>query len=327
MTTTLAVTATRGLDRKTLILKSLSAVLPIATIVMMIYFAINTSSFFTAGNLMAVVAQNAALFIVATVFAMLLMAGYVDLSVGSVMALCGVVAALTFNNFGVFPGIAAALLVGLALGAFNGILIGFFNISAIVVTLGLLAAARGIAQALAPNSVFGFPAPVRSFGSGDFLGIDYVVWVALLVVAAGLVIMGLTPFGKHILAVGVNPRAAFLVGLPVRLLVIALYVFTGLAAAVAGLVSVARLDSAPSGTLGAGFEVTVLTAVLLGGVPFNGGRGALWRVLVGVWFIAVLRNGLTLMNVGPEVANIVSGLVLILAAGLEALRLHLTKKF
>ncbi|WP_220340713.1 ABC transporter permease [Microbacterium ureisolvens] len=305
---------------RVLVIRALSAVMPLATVVMMIVFAVNTRSFLTVDNLVAVIAQNAALFIVAIAFAILLMAGYVDLSVGSTMALAGVAAGLAFNSVGVVPGIMAALIVGLAVGVFNGLLIGRFGMSALIVTLGVLAAARGIAMTLAPDSIYGFPDAVRVLGAGSFLGVPYIVWIAVAVAAAGLFVMGITPIGRHVLAIGVNPRAAFLVGIPVKRVVFALYAVVGLAAGLSGLVMVARLDSAPSGTLGLGFEVTVLTAVLLGGVPFTGGRGSLWKVLLGVWFIAIIKNGLTLMNVGPEVANVVSGCVLILAAGLETLQ-------
>ncbi|MFT4009873.1 MAG: ABC transporter permease [Nocardioidaceae bacterium] len=316
----------RSANANGIILKALSAVMPIATIVMMTVFAANTNAFLTISNLLAVAEQNAAVFIIATAFAMLLMAGYVDLSVGSVMALCGVVAGVTFNNLGVVPGVLLAIAVGIGVGVLNGILIGIFDLSPIVVTLGGLAAARGVAQAIAPDSIFGFPSAIRKFGSGDLIGVPYTVWLAVLVAALGIFVMSLTPVGKHILAVGVNPRAAYLVGIPVKRLILGLYVSVGLATSVSGIVMVARLDSAPSGTLGVGFEVTVLTAVLLGGIPFIGGRGSLWRVLLGVWFIAVLKNGLTLMNVGPEVASVISGSVLVIAAGLEAVQIYLRKR-
>jgi ribose transport system permease protein len=325
-TTTATPTAPSRFNVRLAVVRSLSAIMPLATVAMMIVFAVNTRSFLTVDNLVAVIAQNAALFIVAIAFAILLMAGYVDLSIGSTMAVSGVSAGLAFNSAGVVPGILTALLVGLTVGVINGLLIGRFGLSALIVTLGALAAGRGIAMTLAPQSIYGFPDPVRILGAGDLFGVPYIVLIAALVAAIGLVVMGVTPVGRHILAVGVNPRAAFLVGIPVKRLVFGLYAAVGLAAGLGGLVMVARLDSAPSGTLGLGFEVTVLTAVLLGGVPFTGGRGNLWKVLLGVWFIAIIKNGLTLMNVGPEVANIVSGCVLVLAAGLETLQWVLRRR-
>lgn len=315
-----------GLNLHGLTLKGLSAVMPAATVVMMAIFAANAQAFLSRDNLIAVIAQNADLFVISVAFAMLLMAGYVDLSVGSAMAACGVAAGVTFNAVGVLPGLLVGLGVGLTIGLINGCLIGLLQISPIVVTLGMLAAARGVALALSPDSVFGFPSGVRKLGAGAFVGIPYIVWIALLAATIGITIMGLTPLGRRILAVGVNPRAAYLVGIPVKRMVFALYIAVGLAAGVGGIVMVAQLDSAPSGTLGIGFETTVLTAVLLGGIPFTGGRGSLWRVLLGAWFISALQNGLTLMNVGPQVADIASGTVLVVAAGLETLQLQLRKR-
>ena len=299
---------------------AIDAVMPVATVVLMIYFAVESKSFFTSGNLLAVATQNAPIFIVATVAGMLLMAGYVDLSVGSVMAVSGVAAGLTFNSSGVLAGIVVGIGVGVGVGILNGFLIGYLRLSPIVVTLGLLAAGRGVAQYLAPEGVYGFPDAVASFGAGSWLGIPHLVLVALAVALIGLAMMAALPFGRHVTAIGVNDRAAFLVGIPVRRIVIGLYIAVGAAAGLAGVLTVARLNSAPSGTLGAGFEIAVLTAVLLGGIPFTGGKGSVWRVLLGVWLVGVLANGITLLNIGPEVSGIITGSVLVIAAALEGLR-------
>ncbi|WP_146340057.1 ABC transporter permease [Nesterenkonia sp. NBAIMH1] len=313
-------------DTRSFLLTAIAAVMPVATVLLMVYFTLNTASFLTVANLLTVITQNAPLFIISMAFAMLLMAGYVDLSVGSTMAVAGVTGAIAFGPLGFLGGSLVAITVGAAVGLINGTLIGYLSISPIVVTLGMLAAGRGTAMALAPDPLFGFGEGAQAFGSGDFLGISYIAWVAIGVAAICIFIMGTTAVGKHVLAIGVNKRAAFLTGIKVKTTVFALYIGVGVAAGIAGLVLVTRLDSAPAGTLGSGFEVTVLSAVLLGGIPFTGGRGSLWRVLLGVWFIAVLRNGLTLMNVGSEMVNIVSGIVLICAAGLEALRMYLRQK-
>lgn len=309
-----------------LVVGSISVVMPLATILLMLFFAVNTKAFFTAENFAALISQNAAVIIITVAFAMLLMAGYVDLSVGSVMGLVGVVSGLMFLHVGVVAGIACGLALGLAWGLMNGVLIGVFGLSPIVVTLGGLAAARGIALALAPNAIYGFPDFIVALGSGKLFGLAYIGWIALAVAAAGLFVLSQTPFGKHVLAIGVNPRAAFLVGIRVRRTILILYASTGLAVALGAILIAARLDSAPSGTLGVGMEITVLTAALLGGIPFTGGRGSMWRVLLGVWFLIVLRNGLALMNIGTEFTNIISGSVLVVAAGLEVLQMHLRKR-
>jgi len=198
--------------------------------------------------------------------------------------------------------------------------------TSIVVTLGTLAVGRGLAQTIAPEPVFGFPDVVEEFGSGLFLAIPYLMWVAAAVCGLAMFALNRMPVGRHLVAVGVNRRAAFLTGLRVKRVEVTLYTLTALAAAVAGIMLVARFGSAPSSSLGAGLELTVLTAVLLGGVPFNGGKGALWRVIVGVVLLGILRNGTTMMNVTPESSNIITGAVLVVAAGLEIMRHRLRSR-
>ncbi|MGJ0205176.1 ABC transporter permease [Leucobacter sp. gxy201] len=295
-------------------------ILPVATILLMIYFSLSTNAFLTFDNLFAVANQNSATFVVAVAMAMLLMSGNIDLSVGSTMALAGVSAGLVFNSAGFWPGLIVGLLVGLVVGLINGVLIGILGFSAIVVTLGMLASARGVALTLAPYNVFGFPEGAAALGTGKIFGIPYLVIIALLITLLVMFVMNRLPAGRHIIAIGVNKRAAFLTGIRVNRTVMWLYVIVGLATGLAAIMQVTRLNSAPSASLGLGFEVTILTAVLLGGIPFEGGRGSIWRVVLGVWLIGVVKNGLTLLNIGVEISGIVTGLVLILAAALETLR-------
>lgn len=298
-------------------------ILPVATVLLMAWFSWQTPVFFTTDNLLSIATQNAPTFIVASIFAMLMMAGYVDLSVGSVLALVGVSAGLALNQWGVVPGILIGLAVGIAAGLLNGVLIGLLSFSPIVVTLGGLAAARGLAQYLGQGSIYGFPDAFANFGSNSMLGLPNLVIVALLICLISVIATTCFPIGRQIIAIGVNARAAFLIGIRVRLVVTLLYTLTGLAVGIAGLLQIARLDSAPSGTLGDGFEVIILTAVLLGGVPFTGGKGTIWRVLVGVWLIGTLRNGLILLNIGTELSGIITGGVLVMAAALEAVRYYI----
>lgn len=275
--------AQKRLARKELALKATDWVMPVATVLLMVYFSLSTGAFLTPENISAIATQNSHTFIVAAVAAMLLMAGYADLSVGSVMALAGVAAGLAFIGWGFVPGILVGILVGIAAGALNGLLIGYWAFSPIVVTLGMLAAARGLAQFLAPGSLFGFPEEVGAFGSGSIFGVSYLVLIAACVAVVCIVVMVAMPTGRHVIAIGVNNRAAFLSGIRVKNLVFVLYLAVGAAAGLAGVLQVARLNSAPSSSLGLSFEVTVLTAILLGGIPFTGGRGSIWRVLLGVW--------------------------------------------
>jgi len=308
-----------------MILMGIRWILPISTILLMVFFTIESNVFLTPGNLLSVATQNAPTFIVASVFSLLLMAGYVDLSVGSSMALVGVLAGLGVNAFGILPGILIGLATGTLVGLLNGLLIGGLGFSPIVVTLGGLAAARGLAQYLGQGSIYGFPKAFGDFGAGAIAGIPTLTVIATIVCIACVIATTRFPIGRQIIAIGVNRQAAFLLGIRVKPLVTVLYTLTGLSVGLAGVLEIAWLNSAPSGTLGSGFEVIVLTAVLLGGIPFNGGNGSVWRVLVGVWLISVLSNGLILLNVGTELSSIITGGVLVLAAGLEAIRFQLSK--
>lgn len=297
-----------------------TAALPGAIALLAFYFYYQSPVFLTFNNWISISVQIAALMTISIPFAILLMAGKVDLSVGSMVGLSGVIAGLAFPDFGVIGTVVFTLAVGLAIGLLNGFLVGFLSMSPIIVTLGALTLMRGLAQWLSPTPLFGFPEAFTFIGYGKLFGLPILTWIMLSVLVAGLLVMARTPLGRHTVAIGVNERAAYLVGIRVKLTVMLLYGAVGLGAALAGLMTIARINSAPSGTLGIGVELSVLTAVLLGGVPFTGGKGSLLRVALGVWLLGMLSNGLILMNVPTEASLMITGLVLVLAAGLDVLR-------
>lgn len=301
----------------------MTGALPLAIVLLAIFFYIQSPVFLTWNNWIAISVQVATLMTIAIPFAILLMAGKVDLSVGSLLALSGIVAGLSFPVFGVVGTILFTLLVGTLIGVLNGVMVGYLSMSPIIVTLGGLTLMRGISQWLSPNPLFGFPDAFTYMGYGRVWGLPVLTWILLAVLICGLAVMRFLPIGRHAVAVGVNERAAYLTGVRVKLTVVLLYGAVGFAAALAGLMSIARINSAPSGTLGVGMELAVLTAVLLGGVSFTGGKGSLLRVALGVWLLGMLSNGLILMNMPSEASLMVTGFVLILAAGLDVLRRRL----
>lgn len=306
--------------------RALGLFLPLAVILLMVVFATQSDAFLTVDNLRGIALQSAATVVLAVPTALLLMSAGIDLSIGSTVAVAGVVAGLFWQQGSVALGLAAGLCAGLVIGLVNGSLVSLVGLNPIVVTLGTLAIGRGIAQVLAGNPVFDFPDSVVAFGAGTLLGVPNLVWVAIAVVIVGMVALNQLPFGKHLVAVGVNERAAYLAGLRVKLIKLSLYIATALGAAVAGMMLASRFNSAPGGTLGVGTELFVLTAVLLGGVPFTGGRGAIWRVVIGVLLLGILRNGLVLLNFSSETANVILGAVLIIAAALELVRQRLFRR-
>lgn len=299
---------------------AVAAALPVAIALLAVFFYIKVPVFMTANNWIAISVQVSALMTISIPFALLLMAGKIDLSVGSTLALCGVVAGLSFEPLGIPGAVVLTLVVGTTVGLINGVLVASVGMSPIIVTLGTLTLIRGLAQWLAPNPIFGFPEEFLVIGYERIFGLPVLTWIMLAVILVGAAVMALLPIGPQIVALGVNKRAAFLVGLRVRAIGIGLYAATGFFVAVAALMSISRINSAPAGTLGIGVELSVLTAVLLGGIPFTGGKGSVLRVVLGVWLLGMLSNGLILMNVPTELSLMTTGLVLIVAAGLDVLR-------
>ena len=297
-----------------------------AVILLVVAISLATSNFMTTSNIAVVLLQVSVTGLIAVPGAMLLLSGYVDLSVGSVGVLSAVVfGALVASGVPVGPSVVVALGVGMAWGAINGFLIAYLGFSPIVVTLAGMAGARGIAQTMTdgiPTS--GFGDTFGLLGNGMFLGLALPVWVTIAVFLIGGCVWYLMPYGRYRTAIGADREAAGALGLPLNRLPLLLYMASGTAAALGGLVVASQLDSA-SLSIGIGQELDVLTAVLLGGVSFMGGRGSLFGVLYGVLFIGVLRNGIVLMNISPFAVDIAIGLALAFAAGLDVLSRRLER--
>jgi len=292
-----------------------------ALMALALLFSLMSDRFFLRGNLTIVALQISVIGIVAIPGAMLVLSGYVDLSVGSVMILSAVGFGQMFDA-GVPIGLAVA--VGLAIGLVwgllvNGYLIAYLGFSPIVVTLGGLALARGLAEAWSQGiTVFGFGDNFGFFGTGRWLDMPIPVWIFLVVVVAGFYAWNVGPWGRRMMAIGSSPEAALSLGVRIKRIPFLLYGASGLAAAVGGLILTAQLDAATL-SIGRGLELQVLTAILLGGVSFTGGRGTLGGVLSGLAFLGVLRNGLILIGVGVFWQQAAVGSALLFAAFLDAL--------
>ena len=214
-----------------------------------------------------------------------------------------------------------ASLVGVALGAaaglVSGILVAYLRFSALIVTLGMLTIMRGSTFAITPETFYDFGPGFGMLGSGMILSLPIPVWIAAAVCIIGGIFLNFTAGGRHVYAVGVNQEAAYFSGINIRRIPLLLFMASGAAAGLGGIITIARIDAAPSGSLGVGFELSALTAILLGGVSFAGGRGTVFGIVLGVLFLGILQNGLAIMNVsfaGQQVAN---GLALVVATALE----------
>ncbi len=290
------------------------------TIAFLILVAVawSTSEYFmTWSNIRIVLLQSSVTALVAVPLACLMLSGHVDLSVGATAALAAVLAGKYWHEFSPGGAIAFALAVCALIGVANGFLSSFQGFSPIIVTLGGFAAIRGAAFEISgglPTSDFG--STFATLGTGTVATIPLPVLYAAGMFVLGVLFLYKTSWGRHVQAIGVSARASFLAGINIRTLPFLLYIVTALAAGFGGLVQMSRLDYAPP-TLSTGFEIDVLTAILLGGVAFGGGRGSLFGVLIGVLFLGVLNNGLILNGVSPFWVQISSGLALVFAAGLN----------
>ena len=245
----------------------------------------------------------------------------IDLSVGSVLALSGVMMGLALEPAGLpWPiAILACLATGAFCGLINGLLIARAGIPAFIVTLGMLGVARGVALVLTNGgSRYGLDPAIVFLGQGRPWGIPTPVIIFVALAAISHFVLVHTRFGVHTLVIGDNETAARATGIHVERHRIALYVLSGLFAGVAGLIFMARTNSADPAA-GIAYELTAITATILGGTNLFGGRATIVGTLVGALIVGVLQNGLTLLAVSPFYQQIMIGLVLVLAVWLDLL--------
>jgi ribose transport system permease protein len=288
-------------------------------IVMVVGVQLATGSFFNWQNVRGILQDGAVIAIVAIPVAILI-AGYIDLSVGSSLALGGVAASIVMDKGAGSPLVAVliAVLAGSAVGLVNAVATCIFGLNSFITTLGTLTAVRGVALLISPSPRNNFGDQFGLLGVGTVAGLPISVLIAgILLVLAGL-FLALTPVGRHIYAIGVNREAAYLSGVNVRRIPFFLFILSGAMSGFAGTIIIARLNSAPAGQIGAGFELVVLTAVLLGGVALVGGEGTIFGVLIGVLFYGVLNNSLVLLGITTFWQSVASGVALIAAIGLSS---------
>jgi ribose transport system permease protein len=301
----------------------------IALVVMFVGLSLASSQFLTVDNVMNVLRQISINLCLSIGLTLVILSGGIDLSVGSVLAVSGAVGAGLLKNgialtsfgvslqFTVCGAILAGLLVGLALGWFNGVAITRFRLPPFVATLGTLSIARGLTQLW----THGFPitglGPQFAFiGTGRFLGIPMPVWISGVLVALFALVTRQTVFGRHLYAVGGNERAAQLSGLNLRRTKLLVYTLGGGLAAAAGLLLTARLDS-ETPNAGIGYELDSIAAVVIGGTSLGGGKGSVLGTVLGCLIIGMLNNGLVLLEVSPFWQQVIKGFVILAAVALD----------
>ena len=289
---------------------------------MLIILAIKSPYYFNIANFKVLGQEMAQLGIASTGTTMLIIAGYVDLSIGSLLSLTAVLAAITASSIGSGTALTLGVVVGGCIGLFNGLLVWRIRISPLIVTLGMLTLLAGVADLLGQSSkLLTVPASFAKLGSLSPLGIPIAVWVMLAAFVLVHFTLNHTVVGRHIYAIGGNREAAVLAGVRVRRIVLTLFAVSGLIIGLAAILTASRFGTASS-NFGTGFELQVITAVILGGVAFQGGEGSAFGVFLGVVLLTVISSGLVSLGVNPFYTNIVQGGVLVFAVAIDQLVLE-----
>jgi erythritol transport system permease protein len=311
----------------------------LALFVLLAVFSFLSPAFLTSSNLIILLKHVAINALLAIGMTFVILTGGIDLSVGSVAGLAGMIAGglisegLILETFGVkvyfnvWLVVTIALLAGMAVGALNGILVTRFRVAPFIATLGVLYVARGFALLRSGGATFanlsgkpelnntGFP----WLGSATFLYIPVVIWVMILLAVLAAFVAARTPFGRQVYAIGGNERAALLSGVRVNRIKLAVYVISGFCSALAGIIIASQLVASHPAT-GETFELNAIAAVVLGGTSLFGGRGSIGGTIIGALVIGVLADGLILLGVSEFVQIVIKGIVIVLAVVIDQIQ-------
>ncbi|WP_432451789.1 ribose ABC transporter permease [Agarivorans sp. QJM3NY_29] len=290
----------------------------IALILLIVVVSILNPNFFTLDNLLNILRQTSVNAIIAVGMTLVILTAGIDLSVGSILALCGAFAASMIGlEIPVYIAVPAALLAGTALGAVSGLIIAKGKVQAFIATLVTMTLLRGVTMVYTDGRPIstGFTDVADSFawfGTGYMLGIPVPIWLMALVFAAVWYLLNHTRFGRYVYALGGNEAATRLSGINVDRVKIGVYAICGLLAALAGLIVTSRLSSAQP-TAGMGYELDAIAAVVLGGTSLMGGKGRIMGTLIGALIIGFLNNALNLLDVSSYFQMIAKASVILLA--------------
>jgi ribose/xylose/arabinose/galactoside ABC-type transport system permease subunit len=284
-----------------------------AVVVLVLFNLAFTANFLSGANLRTQLVQAAPVCIVALGMALVIGTEGVDLSVGSIMALAAALVPL-YLGYGATAAVLVALAVGLVAGTFSGFLVAKVGIQPIVATLALLVGGRGLALVIAGGQLRDVRDPAfLALGTGDVLGVPIgVLLAAVLAVVVGLLVTR-TTFGRHLVAVGGNRAAARLAGLPVSRVLIGVYAISGVLAATAGVLATARLGAGDPANTGLLFELSAITAVVVGGTPLSGGRVRILGTVAGVVLMQLVQATLIKNNLPNSTAQMVQAAIIIVA--------------
>ena len=290
-------------------------------VILFIVLSIASSSFATKPNLLNILDQQSAVLIIAAAGTLVLVAGGIDLSVGAVYALAGVVAAELAQHMAPAPAILIGILCGFVVGAVNGIVATYFRINALIATLAMSFVIGGIGSLITHGNLVvlfnhkGFGNLART----EFITVKTSIWIMVVAVIVLALFLARTTLGRYMYAAGGNAEAARIAGVHVNRTRVISFMLSGGAAGLAGVIDASRVLSAQSAS-GAGDSLTftVLAGIVIGGTSILGGEGAVWRTVFGVLFIALIGNGYDLLGLNPLYEQITLGVIMLLAVGIDA---------
>jgi galactofuranose transport system permease protein len=284
-----------------------------AIVLLVLYNVAFTPNFLTWSNLRIQLIQVAPIVIVALGMALVIGTEGIDLSVGSVMALAAALIPL-YLGYGVIAAIGVSLLAGLAVGLVNGTLVARVGLQPIVATLALFVGGLGLALVISGGQLKDVRDPDFLYlGSGDLLGLPVLVWIAAVLVLIVAFVVRRTVFGRRLLAIGGNRASAELAGLPVKRVLITVYVVCSVLASIAGILAVARIQSSDASAVGLLIELSAITAVVVGGTPLTGGRVRVLGTVAGALLMQLVVATMIKHNLQPSTTEMVQAVIILIA--------------
>lgn len=291
-------------------------------LVVVVFLTLRSPYFLTVDNLTVVGRQASLSLLIAIGMTFVILAGGIDLSVGSAVALVSVMTGQFMVNSGITPVLAVvlALLCGVAVGLVNGVLVATTAIPAFVVTLGMLAVARGLALGITGGqTISGMPVGFLQLGQGSVFGVPIPVWIAVAVALVAHVVLSRTRFGRNIYFIGSNEQAAVLSGIRVRRTKIAIFAIASGLAGLEAVIETSRL-SVGQPSAGNGYELVAIGAVVIGGASLFGGEGSILGTVLGTMLLALIQNGLILLGISAYWQQVFSGVIIVAAVALNLWR-------
>lgn len=308
-------------------MRLLRQLLPFASLLLLLIAlaVLVPDKFLTADNFLNIFRRSSVNAIIAVGMTAIIISGGIDLSVGSMMALAGMVGAWTMQKIGgdtltlsaIWLGTFAGIATGTLAGFLNGALINGLKLPPFILTLGTMSAFRGIAYVMNDGQPYNVPG-YKYLGDGLLFGVPVSIVIALVIVVIAIVILNRTTLGRYTYAIGANRTATLYSGVNVTRNLIIIYTLAGLLVGIAAMIATSRTVSAQP-TAGIGLELDIIAAVVIGGASLNGGRGTIIGTMIGTLLISFLRNGCTLVGISTNVQLIVIGVIIVVAVSVDQL--------